>query len=167
MNAPDERFESKWLDAFQRALAHVPVTLYDEDRKPAERALDEMLTELRRKGDAIHDALALLDEVPYEDGEAQDAIQAVRAALKGEAAHDTSSGPGYQVPGSRPGLEGQHPTGSGPDSLPGEAGGTLADGLDEPERKPAGCFLDCLSYPHCHCGHLDAVQVRPEQEQAG
>jgi hypothetical protein len=42
-----EQREESWLDAFQRAFNHVPLNLYDEDQKPAERAITEMLAELQ------------------------------------------------------------------------------------------------------------------------
>jgi hypothetical protein len=152
-------------------------------------------------------------------------IGMVRAALKGEAAHDPSSGPealvgGPTDSGRATGTGGTEPTVPGPDSLPGEAEadqrhcgrrdrhlphewqvnlpttpyrcpgeaeGTLADGLDEPERIYTGEFPLAWLGPNevlrsagdgtwaCEIiaadGSVrrinvgDPVQVRPEQEQ--
>jgi hypothetical protein len=45
-STPDET-EEAWRDAFERAFRHVPLSLYDEDQKPAERVFGEMLSTLR------------------------------------------------------------------------------------------------------------------------
>lgn len=75
MRQSDEARVERWREAFERAFEHVPLSLYDEDRKPGEQAFGEMLVER----DALREALEQIAVSPIAtDGFAKIA----RAALE-------------------------------------------------------------------------------------